>query len=60
MPLLEVGTKPTDGLIPTILQKEAGVLRLPAKSEPIANGTICEAIETAVPPLEAPQLLPKA
>ena len=56
IPLLDVGTNPTDGRIPTILQKDAGVLKLPAKSEPIAKGTIKEAIDTAVPPLEAPQL----
>ena len=40
MPLLEVGTNPTEGLMPVILQNDAGVLKLPAKSDPIANGNI--------------------
>jgi hypothetical protein len=45
-----LATVPADGLMPVIPLKEAGVRRLPAKSDPMASGTMPEASATAVPP----------
>ena len=47
---------PLDGLIPAIPQKPAGVLNDPAKSEPVASGTIPDATAAAPPPVDAPAL----
>ena len=52
--LLLVPTIPLDGLIPAIPQKAAGVLKEPAKSEPVASGTIPDATADAPPPVDAP------
>ena len=54
--LLFVETMPLDGLIPAIPQKPAGVLNDPAKSEPVASGTIPDATAAAPPPVDAPAL----
>ena len=53
---LPVPTIPLDGLTPVIPQKLAGVLSDPAKSEPVASGTIPDATAAAPPPVEAPAL----
>ena len=56
--LLEsLGTRPGDGLKPTILQKLAGLRNEPPRSEPSASGTMPQARATAAPPLLPPQVL---
>ena len=54
--LLFVATTPFEGLIPAIPQKPAGVRNEPAKSEPVASGTIPDATAAAPPPVDAPAL----
>ena len=51
------GTLPTEGLIPTILQKLAGFRNEPPKSVPSARETMPLAKATAAPPEEPPQVL---
>ena len=53
---LFVPTTPFEGLMPAMPQNDAGVLREPAKSEPVANGTIPDATAAAPPPVDAPAL----
>ena len=52
-----VGTLPSDGRKPTMLQKFAGLRREPPISLPSARGTMPHARETAAPPLLPPHVL---
>ena len=52
-----VGTRPTDGRMPTKLQKLAGLRSDPPKSVPSARATIPVAKATAPPPDDPPQVL---
>src|SRR5262249_49099520 len=55
--LSTLGTTPGDGRKPATPQNDAGVLRLPPRSEPGASGTCPSASATAAPPDEPPQVL---
>ena len=50
----QVGTRPSDGRIPTTPQNDAGLRRLPPMSEPSASGTMPAASAHAAPPLDPP------
>ncbi len=56
----QIGTRPVDGLRPTTLQKLAGFLRDPPKSDPSARGTRPDASAAAAPPLEPPHVFSKS
>ena len=50
------GTRPSDGLMPLSPQHDEGMRIEPPPSDPVARGTIPEAMAAAAPPEEPPGL----